>query len=636
MVRMELTRSIAFFRRRWDIFLCNTKTRRENLKQKNKKGRYSLVFECMKGYGRYLWLGLICVFGAALAGYISPIITSFTVDYVLDGKTPSVPAFVMKIVDSIGGREYLMANIMICVIVYVIFRCVDATFVHLRGRCVAELSEGLAKNLRDKLYEHLQNVPYDYHKHVSTGDLIQRCTSDVETVRRFFGVQLLEISRTLVVMVMTIAIMSSINVKMTLISIISFPFLIITSYTYFKKVMKIFMEADEAEGVLSNVIQENLTGVRVVRAFGQQKNEMDKFDLAHKKYSKLNMDITTRMGFFWGGTDAMSYMQICITLVFATLFAAKGEITVGNVMLFTSYAGMVMWPVRSLGRMLADFGKATVALGRLDEIVDEPLESEPGKALKPDMSGDIVFDHVCFGYDTYDDVLKDISFRVKQGSTIAILGSTGSGKSSLVQLLQRLYTVTSGEITINGTNINDIDAKFLRSNIGIVLQEPFLYSRTIMENIRIVNPEASEEEVYNAAKIASVHDAITGFDKGYDTLVGERGVTLSGGQQQRVAIARTLMQKTPILIFDDSMSAVDTETDAQIRKALKGRKGENTMFIISHRITTLMESDMILVLEGGRLTQMGTHEELLNQDGLYRRIALIQDMVEQAEKEENQ
>jgi len=285
--------------------------------------------------------------------------------------------------------------------------------------------------------------------------------------------------------------------------------------------------------------------------------------------------------------------------------------------------------VRQLGRVLADMGKATVSMGRMEEILEVPVEAEPGLALKPEIKGEITFKNVCFGYDTYDDVLSDISFSAKPGETVAILGSTGSGKTSLVQLLQRLYLCTAGEILVDGVNINDIESGYLRSSIGIVLQEPFLYSRTIRDNIGIVRPNAAPEEVYAAARIASVHDVINTFEDGYDTIVGERGVTLSGGQKQRVAIARMLMQNAPILIFDDSMSAVDTETDAAIRNALRERRVNTTTFIISHRITTLCEADQILVLEHGKLVQRGTHAQLLAEEGLYRRIARIQNALEE-------
>ena len=256
------------------------------------------------------------------------------------------------------------------------------------------------------------------------------------------------------------------------------------------------------------------------------------------------------------------------------------------------------------------------------------------------LCGDVDFENVCFSYskERNTKVLKNINLHIKQGQTVGIIGGTGSAKSSLVQLLQRLYTCRSGEILIDGVNINDIERHHLRRNIGIVLQEPFLYSRTIMENVRIVNPDAADEEVFDATRVASLHDVIQSFENGYDTVVGEKGVTLSGGQKQRVAIARMLMQKAPIIVLDDSMSAVDTETDAAIRDALHSRRSSCTTFIISHRITTLCRADKILVLEGGRLVQMGTHEELLKQDGLYKRIADIQNLLEdelRSEQEEN-
>ena len=422
-----------------------------------------------------------------------------------------------------------------------------------------------------------------------------------------------------------LVILLRIHVPMALISMVTLPLLAVSSFIYFRYVQRYFKDADEAEGQLSAALQESMTGVRIVRAFGQERAEYEKLTRLNAKTRDANIRLNKLLGYYWGLSDAVGFSQIGISLAAGIYFCAKGTMTLGLVTLFSTYTSMLTWPVRQLGRILADMGKASVSLKRLTEIMDAEPEKEPGKALTVDMTGDIRFDHVCFGYNAPDDVLKDISFTVHPGETVAILGSTGSGKSSLVQLLQRLYTCTKGRITIGGVDINDIDHACLRRNIGIVLQEPFLYSRTIKENIRIVNPTASDEEVEHAARIAAIHDVIMGFEKGYDTLVGERGVTLSGGQLQRVAIARTLMQKAPILIFDDSMSAVDTETDAKIRDALYGMKRDGILFIISHRITTLCEADKILVLEGGKLVEMGTHQELIQKPGLYRRIAEIQD-----------
>ncbi len=361
------------------------------------------------------------------------------------------------------------------------------------------------------------------------------------------------------------------------------------------------------------------------------------------------------MAYYWGVSDGFGYLQIAISLCVGVYFVIKQRISVGEMQMFVAYTGMLTWPVRQLGRILADLGRATVSLGRLDDIVSAPLETEPGSALTPEIHGRVEFRNVSFGYDDGGSeessenadsdgepkearrglhVLKNVSFVAEPGQTIAILGSTGSGKSSLVQLMQRLYTVKDGEILIDGVNVNDIERHYLRRNIGIVLQEPFLYSKTIKENIAIAAPDASDDAIFESARIASIHDVIEGFEKGYDTVVGERGVTLSGGQKQRVAIARMLMQNAPIIILDDSMSAVDTETDAAIREALTHRSRSCTTFIISHRITTLCKADKILVLEHGELVQQGTHEQLISRPGLYQRVANIQNMLEDELKNE--
>jgi len=594
-------------------------------KTEHKPGNWKLAKEILRGYRHNIVFATISVLFATAFSYAVPYVTSFTLDYVIQGTDKSTPAFLLPLVNSLGGRAFFTRNLFVCGVALFVFTGLNCLFTYTRRQNIAYASEGMAKTMRDRLYRHLEDVPYDYHKHASTGDLVQRCTSDVDTVRRFIQLQLMEIVRTVIMFALAAVVMFSINVKMTLISMAFLPLLTVSSFIYFQYVRKYFTASDEAEGALSTMLQENLTGMRVVRAFGQQKNEISKFTSLNAAYRDKTYKLIRLLGFYWGMSDSVGYLQIALSLCVGVIAVYRGTFTLGNVALFTTYVAMLTWPVRQLGRILADMGKAAVSFGRLDEILSAPVEAEPGKALKPDLAGDIVFDNVCFGYERFNDVLDGVSFAAKPGQTVAILGATGSGKTSLVQLLQRLYTRTAGNLTIAGTDVNDIEHKYLRRNIGIVLQEPFLYSRTILENIRICSPCSTEEDVYRAARTASVHDVIESFENGYGTLVGERGVTLSGGQQQRVAIARTLMQNAPILIFDDSMSAVDSETDAAIRKSLFALNRSGITFLISHRITTLREADTILVLEDGRVTQQGTHSQLIRQQGLYRRIAEIQD-----------
>ncbi|KQC06400.1 MAG: ABC transporter, partial [Candidatus Cloacimonas sp. SDB] len=400
------------------------------------------------------------------------------------------------------------------------------------------------------------------------------------------------------------------------------------------RVKKAFKNSDEAEGRMSTVLQENLTGVRVVRAFARQAFELEKFDKKNAEFRDLTYRLIRLLAWYWSVSDFISLIQIAAVTVLGTYWAANGTITLGTMLAFASYVGMLLWPVRQMGRVLTDMGKAMVSVGRIQEILDEPAETYDDGLKFSRFKGNVEFSNVCFEYEPGKPVLQDISFKIEAGQTVAILGPTGAGKSSLVHLLPRLYDYQKGSIKVDGMELNTIDKKVLRRNIGLALQEPFLFSKTIRDNIGMAVKGASQKQIYEAAECSAIHQVINDFEKGYDTEVGERGVTLSGGQKQRLAIARILLKNAPILIFDDSLSAVDTETDALIRKELKKRAENVTTIIISHRLVTLSEADLILVLDQGKLVQRGSHNELMTQEGLYKRIWKIQtDLEEELEQE---
>ena len=580
---------------------------------------------------------LSCYIGAMIAtamivliGFLTPILLAETIDSVLGTHPSTLPEFVLRPIRALGGRQFLVDHLWILGLVLVALNLINGVFTYMKGRLNAVASENIALTLRERLYAHLQHLPFAYHAKAETGDLIQRCTSDVDTIRRFLSVQVMEVVNAVLMVVIALTILLGRSVKITLISMVLVPPLFLFAMWFFKMVHKHFRYSDEAEGRMSAVLQENLSGVRVVRAFGQQQREVEKFDRASADFRHKTKHLYDLLATYWGGGDAMSMAQSMITLLVCVMYASKGEITVGTLIVFTTYVSMLLFPIRQLGRILSDAGKSMVSMERIQDILNQPVEPDEPDALKPDLHGDIVFDHVSFAYpDDNVPVLKDVSFTIPAGCTAAVLGGTGSGKSTMMYLLQRLYEPTSGTITIGGVNILDIDRSYLRSHVGLILQEPFLYSKTIRENVGIARREPEMPSIERAARIASASSFIAKADKGYDTLVGERGVTLSGGQKQRIAIARTLLKDNSILIFDDSLSAVDTETDAQIRAALSSEQKDVTTLIISHRVTTLSQADMILVLEDGRITQQGTHAELCRQPGLYQRINSIQTALEE-------
>lgn len=582
-----------------------------------------------QNWTHFLW-ALIATIMMVIIGFLTPLLLSEIVDSILGSEPFTMPDFLMNPINALGGRDFLRQNLWIPALALILMNVVNGVFTFIKGRSSAIASENIARKLRNDLYRHLQHLPFAYHVKAQAGELIQRCTSDVDTIRRFLAVQVMEVVNTVLMVVIAMSILLPRSVPITLYSLILVPPLFCFATWFFKMVHKSFEVADEADGVLNAILQENLSGVRVVRAFGQQEREVEKFDRVNNDLRKKNLRLNELLAIYWGGGDAISMTQTLLTLVVCIIYACNGWITVGTLIVFTSTLGMLLFPIRQLGRTLSDAGKAMVSMKRVQAILHEEAEPDEPNALKPDLHGDIVFDHVSFAYpDDNVPVLRDVSFTIPAGKTAAVLGGTGSGKSTMMYLLQRLYTPTSGKITIGGVDIQQIDRKYLRAHVGLILQEPFLYSKSIRENVGITAPEQEAERIEHAADIASASGFIAKADKGWETVVGERGVTLSGGQKQRIAIARTLLKDNNILIFDDSLSAVDTETDAQIRAALRHEQKDVTTLIISHRVTTLSQADLILVLENGQITQQGTHAELCSQPGLYQRINSIQNALEE-------
>jgi len=516
---------------------------------------------------------------------------------------------------------------------------IEGSGAFLSGRLAAYTAEGITRRLRDFLFDHIQRLSFAYHSATPTGDLIERVTSDVDALRRFFSEQAIGVGRIILLFSINWAAILYINVKLGLISVVTIPLILWVSLWFFKKVTKAYEDYQSQEALLSTTLQENLTGVRVVKAFARQGYEMEKFEKDNwLKYVKGKF-LLLMHSLFWPLSDIVLGGQMLFGFVFAAFMAINGEITVGD---FVAYTGLLIWlifPIRNLGRTIVQTSTGKVSYQRLMEITKQAREDLDGGEIQPEgpVRGEIEFKDVSFIYsDGTHYVIKDISFHIQAGQSIALLGSTGSGKTSLVNLLPRFHDYTGGEILLDGVDLKNYPRKYLREQIGIVQQEPFLFSRSIRENILYgVIRKVTQEEIEAAAKAAAVHDVITTFPDGYNTVVGEKGVTLSGGQKQRVTLARTILKNPRILILDDSTSAVDTETEASIREALDNLMESRTTFIIAHRIQSVMKADQILVLDKGQVVQHGTHEELISQTGgMYRRVYDIQTRIdEELEKE---
>ena len=587
----------------------------------------SLLLHFLRGSKRFF---AVCLFSVLLATFfdlIRPKIISFTVDAVIGGDQTQIPAAFSGLVQRMGGTAQLASKLWIIAILVVAVALLGALFRFLFRLFNSKGSETFVETIRNGLFYHIEHLPYSWQQENQTGDIIQRCTSDVETIKRFLSEQLTNMMRIVIMIVMSLWFMSGISGTLALLSGLFIPIIVGYSMIFHSKIRRDFLSVDEQEGVLSSIAQENLSGVRVVRAFGRERYERERFEKQNSIYSNAWVRLSRLLSAFWSIGDVISGLQVLTVVAVGAVFAVKGVITPGNYIAVVSYNAMLVWPVRGLGRVISEMSKAGVSIDRVRYIMNAEVEHDREGAGTPPMTGDIEFDHVRFSYekDTAP-VLKDVTFTVKAGTTVGILGGTGSGKSTLMYLLAGLYPLQEGggAIRIGGVDIADISKDHLRENVGLALQEPFLFSRTLGDNIGIARRGADMKAIRKASRIASLAETADRFAKGYDTPVGERGVTLSGGQKQRASIAQMVIRETPIKIFDDALSAVDTETDAKIRKALLEESKDSTVIIISHRITTLMQADDIVVLNDGRVAEEGTHEELLALGGIYSRICEIQ------------
>lgn len=592
------------------------------------KKYFKTMWQMLKGY-RVLYLSF---FVLQLATVILMIISAFTAKILSDTLSgdiynPSKLGIVGTwIVGLYGGADFLVANMWMFAVIYVSIAVIGGFLSFARVMLRSHMSAGVGKNTQLRLFYHVERLPYSFLKKCKSGDIIQTCTRDESVLRKFIISETMTITYTFDIVILSFLILLSLSWKLALTSMLLMPILFIYSFFIIKEVRKRYRETDDSEGLMTSKIEENLGAVRIVKAYNNERYEIDDFEKYLTDYKKKYKHWRRLSAFFFSSSDIFVFSQILITFLFGIFLAVNQEISIGTFIVATTFSSMMVWPLRDVATILSDAARAMVSIDRMNLILNEPME-DISNGDRPSIKGEVEFSNVKFKYDDgVDNVLNGVTFKVEPGQTIAIMGKTGSGKSTISHLLTRLYDVTSGEIKIDGENIGKMAKEHLRQNVSCVLQEPFLFSKTIMNNIKIAYQNASEDEIYQAAKIASIDEDIRAFKEGYNTPVGENGVTLSGGQKQRVAIARSLISSAPILIFDDSLSAVDTETDIKIRSALAKRSNNKklTTIIITHRVATAFDADKIIVLDEGKVVQEGKHEELIKEDGLYKRIFDIQ------------
>jgi len=587
--------------------------------------KFNMLWNLTRGGRLYYLAAVISLILSVTVGYLIPVVIQYSIDTVIGGKVTNSGFIIQQLSHFIQLRSGPMNALLTCSLLVVILSLIQGLFNFVRGRMASKSAQNSARLLKNKLFNHIQHLPYSYYNQINTGDLVQRCSSDVETYSLFIEQQSIEFFRVVIMIIAVIPIMLNFNIDMTLAAMSLLPIIILYSFYYFFCMKRIHRTVAESDAEMSTVVQENLTGVRVVKAFAQQEHEIEKFSSKNEVFRDNSLQMIKIVANYWAISAFFCMVQIAIVLIYGVISASRGDLTIGEFTLFMSLEVALVWTIRGMGRILGEMGKAMVSFSRINEILNQPLESSQGETDEI-TEGTIEFKNVSFSYpDSKTMVLKDLNFKIDHGQTVAFVGATGCGKSTLINLIPRLYDPSDGEILINGIPSTTLNRQTLRRQIGIVTQEPFLYSKSIKENIANgANGAVTTAKIQQATETANIHQDILQFSDGYETLVGERGVTLSGGQKQRVAIARAIIGQHPILIFDDSLSAVDAETDQKIRLALHQNRGKATQIITAHRMSTVCEADCIYVLDGGQIVESGTHQHLLASQGIYARFWKLQ------------
>lgn len=568
-----------------------------------------ILMRLLKSLHRYRWqlAGLVLlVFGSTATALVTPSLIQRAID---EGLAQNHPDALRQVAWLIIGVAILRA------------------LLNFGRRYVAEwLINRTGYDFRNQMYDKIQRLSFSYHDSVQTGNLMSRCTEDISSLSRFVGQGAVEFGQIVLLLLGILVLLGQVSLTLTLIGLA--PILLLTGVTVHlgRIVGPMFLRVDQAVGDLSSTLQENLTGAQVVRAFAREAFEKDKFSKANQRWYDAQVHLMSTWGFYMPTMLIFIMFATALILWFGGQMVLAGTLTIGELVAFNAYLLLLAQPVQDLGFIVNSAGEAVAGGQRLFEVLDleEEIKSPANAIVAPTLTGRVTFNQVSFSYRGTRDALTDVSFEAQPNQVIALIGPTGSGKTSLVNLIPRFYDATSGQVCVDGLDVKTLDLKSLRSQIGIVLQTSLLFSTSIRDNIAYGRLDASEEEVIAAAKAARAHDFIMSFAKGYETIVGERGVTLSGGQRQRIAIARALLMNPRILILDDSTSSVDTQTEHLIQQALAELMQNRTTFVIAQRLSTVKRADQILVLDGGRIVQRGTHAELLEQGGLYKQIYDLQ------------